>query len=337
MKFTFVDLFSGIGGTRMAFTKAGGHCLYSSEWNPHSRLTYSANFPLNEGEIFDGDIRSVKEDAIPDHDVLVAGFPCQPFSSAGVSKKNSLGRPHGFSDQAQGTLFFDVARILSAKSPPIFLLENVRNLISHDSGRTFKVIIGLLTEELGYSVSYQVINSQNWVPQSRKRIYIIGTKGFPTFNFDSIRIPQEQTTLAKILHPEDGTEESQERYTEALTGKVLEKYTLRDGTWSYLQKHAKLHKERGNGFGYTVVRPTDVARTLSARYHKDGSEILIHQGQTRNPRRLTPRECARLMGFPESFVIPVSDSQAYKQFGNSIVVPVVAEIATQLASIFKSK
>ncbi|WP_169195384.1 DNA (cytosine-5-)-methyltransferase [Devosia sp. MC1541] len=324
--FTFIDLFAGIGGLRRGFDAIGGHCVFTSEWNKYAQQTYAANFRDNRP--IEGDITKVSTDDIPDHDVLVAGFPCQPFSIAGVSKKNSLGRSHGFLDEAQGTLFFDVARILQAKRPAAFLLENVKNLQSHDRGRTFDVIIKTLREELGYHVHYRIIDAKHFVPQHRERIVIVGFRDDVPFSWDDMVLPEKGAVrLRSILHPEDGFEQPEEPYTMNPKGLVNAKYTLTDKLWQYLQDYSAKHKAKGNGFGFGLVTPDDVARTLSARYYKDGSEILISQGKKKNPRRLTPRECARLMGYPEDFKIPVSDTQAYKQFGNSVAVPVFCEVA----------
>ena len=329
--FRFIDLFAGIGGTRIGFENAGGQCVFTSEWDRHAQLTYAENFSNHSSHQFVSDIRSIHESSVPDHDVLVAGFPCQPFSAAGVSKKNSLGKPHGFLDATQGTLFFDVARIIDIKRPKVFMLENVKNLLAHDGGRTFKVIQNVLTNELGYTVSFKVIDSRYWVPQSRKRIYIIGIESVKTFDFEKLRTPNDQPVLGSILHPQNGSEAVEQRFTYGKSAKVLPKYTVGDGTWEYLQKHAELHKQKGNGFGYGIFDKKGVARTLSSRYYKDGSEILIRRGNGQcNPRRLTPRECARLMGFPDDYKIVVSDTQAYRQFGNSVVVPVVSEIAKKI-------
>lgn len=307
-KFTFIDLFAGIGGMRLAFEEAGGECVYSNEWNKFSQQTYMANF----GDMPDGDITQVNADDILDHDILVAGFPCQPFSIAGVSKKNSLGRATGFADKTQGTLFFDVCRILEAKRPKAFMLENVKNLCSHDKGKTFKVIMESLNE-LGYEVFYKVIDGQLFVPQHRERIIIVGfdrERYGSYFDFEFDIIPKEpKPVMADILEKN-----------------VDDKYTLSDKLWTYLQNYAAKHRAAGNGFGYGIAPLEGVSRTLSARYYKDGSEVLIEQ-DGKNPRKLTPRECARLQGFPDSFVIPVSDTQAYRQFGNSVVVPLMAAIA----------
>lgn len=306
--FTFIDLFAGIGGMRIAFEGAGGHCVYSSEWNKYSQQTYRANF----GEQPEGDITQVDADSIPDHDILVAGFPCQPFSIAGVSKKQSLGRATGFEDKTQGTLFFDVCRILKAKRPKAFMLENVKNLCSHDKGRTFKVILESL-EELDYQVFYKIMDGQNFVPQHRERILIVG--------FDRKRYGRDCRFDFHIT-PAD----PKPVMRDILEENVSEKYTLSAKLWQYLQNYAAKHKAAGNGFGYGIAPLDGVSRTLSARYYKDGSEILIEQSG-KNPRRLTPRECARLQGFPDDFKIPVSDTQAYRQFGNSVVVPLMENVA----------
>lgn len=324
-KFTFIDLFAGIGSTRLAFEKVGGKCVFTSEWDKYACQTYRANH--HDDHEIRGDITKVECDEIPDHDILVAGFPCQPFSLAGVSKKNSLGRAHGFLDQTQGTLFFDIARILKAKRPRAFLLENVKNLRSHDKGKTFKIILSTLNE-VGYSVHDRVIDAKALVPQHRERIYMVGFRDNEEFDWDALGFPatEDGPGLSVVLHSSDEAPEG--HFTEKYRGKtrVNPKYTLSDHLWDYLQRYAEKHKSLGNGFGCSVVGPTDVSRTLSARYHKDGSEILIHQ-KGKNPRRLTPRECARLMGLPDDFKIPVSDTQAYRQFGNSVVMPVVLEIA----------
>lgn len=309
--FTFIDLFAGIGGIRLAFEQVGGKCVYSSEWDKYCQQTYYANF----GEKPDGDITKVDAKDIPEHDILVAGFPCQPFSIAGVSKKVSMGRKTGFEDKTQGTLFFDVCRILKEKHPKAFMLENVKNLKSHDKGRTFKIIEESLAE-LKYKVFYDILDGQNYVPQHRERIIIVGfdMKRYGddvNFNFD-ITSTKPKQVMRDILEKE-----------------VDEKYTLSDKLWTYLQNYSAKHKAVGNGFGYGIAPLDGISRTLSARYYKDGSEILIAQNR-KNPRRLTPRECARLQGFPETFIIPVSDTQAYKQFGNSVVVPLIADVAKRI-------
>ena len=326
--FRFIDLFAGIGGIRLGFEAHGGQCVLTSEWNKFSQQTYLANFRETSSHTFVGDITQVDESEIPDHEVLLAGFPCQPFSIAGVSKKNALGRPHGFECTTQGTLFFDVARIIAKKKPKAFLLENVKNLLSHDKGNTFKVILQTLREELGYEVHYKVIDGQHFVPQHRERILIVGFDGKTDFSWDDLRLPcKGSVTLSSILHPQDGSETEEEPYTTGEIAKVNSKYTLTPKLWKYLQDYAEKHRKAGNGFGFGLVDGDAVTRTLSARYYKDGSEILVSQGHRKRPRRLTPRECARLMGFPDAFKIPVSDTQAYRQFGNSVVMPVMKEVA----------
>lgn len=327
--FKFIDLFAGIGGIRMGFEAQGGNCVFTSEWNDFSKKTYLENF--GEHHPFVGDIVPFPAEDVPDHDVLLAGFPCQPFSIAGVSKKNSLGRPHGFECTTQGTLFFDVARIIATKRPAAFLLENVKNLLSHDKGNTFAVILQTLRDELGYEVHYRVIDGQHFTPQHRERIIIVGFREKTGFSWDALTLPTHQPKLASILHQSDGTEPflpwDDQRFFDHDAVAVQAKYTLTPNLWSYLQGYAEKHRAAGNGFGFGMAFPNSVTRTLSARYHKDGSEILVYQGENKRPRRLTPRECARLMGFPDSFRIPVSDTQAYRQFGNSVVMPVMREVA----------
>lgn len=333
-RFTFIDLFAGIGGFRLAFESVGGRCVFTSEWNEFAQTTYKANFGDQQVH---GDITQVPEDQIPDHDVLLAGFPCQPFSIAGVSKKNALGRKHGFECETQGTLFFDIERIIAAKRPKAFVLENVKNLASHDGGRTFAVILRTLKEKLGYEVSWKIIDAQRFVPQHRERVFIVGIRPDigEAVDWSSVRLPDlsKGPKLGAILHPEDGSESSDPQYLDS-HGKVLKKYVLTESLWTYLQNYARKHQEKGNGFGFGIVGPEDVARTLSARYYKDGSEILIRR-QNGSPRRLTPRECARLMGFDRPGKVPfrivVSDTQAYKQFGNAVVVPVVEAVASAIA------
>ena len=330
-EFSFIDLFAGIGGLRKGFESIGGECIFTSEWDKYAQLTYKANFPSSH-EIL-GDIRKVEVKDIPSHDVLLAGFPCQPFSIAGVSKKNSLRRSHGFRCSAQGTLFFDVARIIEYHQPKAFLLENVKNLVSHDKGNTFNIIYKTLTEELGYQVKFKVLNGKSLVPQNRERIYIVGFKNKNNFDFNKIDLPdiKKGPRLKSILHDPKGKEKIEDRFASFDLKGVSEKYTLSNKLWEYLQNYAEKHKAKGNGFGFGLCNENDIARTLSARYYKDGSEILIKQ-KNKNPRRLTPRECSRLMGFDKfnkaEFKIPVSDTQAYKQFGNSVVVPVIEKIAT---------
>jgi len=328
--FTFIDLFAGIGGIRLGFESAGGRCIYTSEWNKYAAQTYLRNF--GNDHAIEGDITKVDPASIPDHDVLLAGFPCQPFSIAGVSKKNSLGKSHGFACEAQGTLFFDVANIIRHKRPPAILLENVKNLMSHDKGNTFKVIKKTLEEELGYTIFPLVIDAKGFVPQHRERIFIVGFREKVPFSWSCLKKPDPASKRMKsILHPENGSESNEfdfmKGYITGENGSVNGKYTLSDKLWLYLKNYAAKHKAKGNGFGFGLVGPNDTSRTLSARYYKDGSEILVNRGEGNNPRRLTPRECARLMGYPDDFIIPVSDTQAYKQFGNSVAVPVIREIA----------
>jgi len=320
-KFTFIDLFAGIGGFRIAMQEQGGKCVFSSEWNVYAQKTYFANF----GEMPFGDItkESTKGYIPKKFDILCAGFPCQPFSIAGVSKKNSLGRETGFKDKTQGTLFFDVADIISRHRPKAFYLENVKNLTSHDKGNTFKVIKETL-EELNYSVYYQVIDGQTYVPQHRERIMIVGFdkkiyKGNEQFSF-----PEHHSATRSVK--------------DILESDVDEKYTLSDKLWSYLQNYAEKHKAKGNGFGYGLVDLNGITRTLSARYYKDGSEILIPQGKNKNPRKLSPRECARLMGYPDAYRLDqVSDVQAYRQCGNSVVVPLITAVSEQIVKVVCNK
>ncbi len=329
-EFRYIDLFAGIGGFRKAFDKIGGECVFTSEWDKACRLTYQANNDCNHPVV--GDIKDFTRNEetlsrIPAHDLLVAGFPCQPFSIAGVSKKNSLGRSHGFKCDTQGTLFFDVAQIIEYHKPPAILLENVKNLVSHDKKNTFRIIRRTLEDELEYKIDFRVIDGRSWVPQHRERIFIVGFREDVGFDFDKFLTPENNPTLGNILHNElDGEEEGV--FT---NGEVDPKYTLTPRLWEYLQEYKKKHQAKGNGFGFSLFGPDDVARTLSARYYKDGSEILINQGNNRRPRRLTPRECSRLMGFDgpneSNFKIPVSDTQAYRQFGNSVIVPLASAIA----------
>ncbi|MGL5362624.1 MAG: DNA (cytosine-5-)-methyltransferase [Bosea sp. (in: a-proteobacteria)] len=315
-RFRFIDLFAGIGGLRMGFEAINGHCVFTSEWDENAQKTYALNFPDNHP--IAGDVREFSKDPdlVPEHDVLLAGFPCQPFSIAGVSKKNALGRPHGFLCDTQGTLFFDTAQIIAHHRPAAFLLENVKNLESHDGGRTFATIMNVLRNELGYHVQHRVISSEPWVPQKRQRVFIAGFREPTGFDFAGLKLPSSESgpKLGTILSPSD---------------EVDPKYTLTPKLWQYLQDYKAKHNAAGNGFGYSLFGPEDVTRTLSARYYKDGSEILVAQPGNR-PRRLMPIECARLMGFDRPgrpFRISVSDTQAYRQFGNAVVVPVVEFVA----------
>lgn len=315
MTYRFIDLFAGIGGIRLGFEAAGGRCVWSNEYDKLAAQTYIENFG-DEGLVI-GDIRKIESERIPDFDILCAGFPCQPFSIAGVSKKNSLGQPHGFKDKTQGTLFHEIVRILDEKRPQAFFLENVKNLESHDRGNTFKVIRGAI-EELGYSFFYKVINAKTLVPQNRERIFMVGFSD-RSIDYAFPEVPDLKPKFRKILQP-----------------KVDAKYTLTDHLWEYLQNYAKKHRAKGNGFGFGIADPERYCRTLSARYYKDGSEILIAQ-KGKNPRRLTPLECARLQGFPKGFKIPVSDTAAYRQFGNAVVVPLIEILAESVIKTLEQK
>lgn len=309
----FIDLFCGIGGFRIGFEKAGCKCVFSCDWDKYAQKTYEANF----GDKPFGDIHTLDFDTIPHHDILCAGFPCQPFSIAGVSKKNSLGRKHGFDDEKQGNLFFALANVIARHRPPAFVLENVKNLKSHDNGRTFDVIYRTLTQTLGYHVFCHIIDAKSVVPQHRERIFIVGFREDRSFEFP--RFPKSGPLLSSILDPHPPA-----------------KYTLSPHLWRYLQDYAAKHRASGNGFGFNLVTGNDTTRTLSARYYKDGSEILVAQADGL-PRKLTPRECARLMGFGDDFKIVVSDVQAYRQFGNSIVVPVVKRVARAVCKALRHK
>jgi DNA (cytosine-5)-methyltransferase 1 len=330
LPFRFIDLFAGIGGFRSALTKLGGTCSYTSEWDKYAATTYEAWYGERPDQ---SDIREIEYDTIPDHDLLAAGFPCQPFSLAGVSKKNSLGRPHGFEDEKQGNLFFSILDIIDAKEPPVLLLENVKNLKSHDRGNTWGVISEELTDR-GYRVFHQVIDASAWVPQHRERIFIVG--------FRSDVFDEETTSRFRFpLPPSQGP----------LFGSILEsdpesKYMLSDKLWKYLKDYRRKHEARGNGFGYGMARSDGISRTMSARYHKDGSEILIESDGWRNPRRLTPREAARLLGFDDryssifghgtEFPQVVSDTQAYRQFGNAVVPKVVEAVGAEILKVMSA-
>ena len=319
-KFTFIDLFAGMGGFRLAMQAQGGKCVFSSEWNAYSQKTYFSNF----GDMPFGDItKEVTKSYIPKKfDILCAGFPCQPFSIAGVSKKKSLGRETGFKDKTQGTLFFDVADIISRHRPKAFYLENVKNLASHDKGNTFRVIKETL-EELRYTIYPLVMDGQTYVPQHRERIMIVG--------FDKDRYHGEEVFEFPEQH------KSTRSVKEILDSNIDPKYTLSDKLWTYLQNYAEKHRAKGNGFGFGLVDLNGITRTLSARYYKDGSEILIPQEGGKNPRRLSPRECARLMGYPDAYRIDrVSDVQAYRQCGNSVVVPLITAVSEQIIKTLES-
>ncbi|MCP4706302.1 MAG: DNA (cytosine-5-)-methyltransferase [candidate division Zixibacteria bacterium] len=315
--FKFIELFAGIGGFRIGLERIGGKCAYSNEWDKHAQRTYEAWF----GDTPEGDITKVDPSKIPDHDILTAGFPCQPFSIAGVSKKKSLGLDHGFKDQTQGTLFFNLATIIEKKRPPIFILENVKNLTSHDKGKTWHVIKSIL-DGLNYRIFDKVIDASAYVPQHRERIILVGFDRNVFGNNPPFEFPLEPLITPPVLKT-------------ILESKPEKKYTLSDHLWKYLQNYAERHRKKGNGFGYGIANLDGITRTLSARYFKDGSEILINQGKNTNPRRLTPREAARLMGFPDDLAIVVSDTQAYRQFGNAIVPYVVEAVGRQIEKVMR--
>ena len=331
LPFTFVDLFAGIGGFRSALTSLGGSCVYTNEWDKFAAATYEAWY----GDKVDSrDIRTIDfAGELPDHDILAAGFPCQPFSLAGVSKKNSLGRAHGFDDEIQGNLFFSLLDAIDAKRPPVLFLENVKNLKSHDKGKTWKVIHASLVDR-GYHIFEQIVDAAGWVPQHRERIFIVG--------FDeNVFGPRESIDFTFPDPPLD-----RPAFGSILEQKPDPKYMLSDRLWEYLQEYAAKHKARGNGFGYGIADPKGVSRTMSARYHKDGSEILIRKRGWRNPRRLTPSEAALLLGFDErysslyghgdAFPQVVSDTQAYRQFGNAVVPKVVEAIGSGIINVMAS-
>ena len=326
--FTFIDLFAGIGGFRLAFQKAGGRSVFSSEWDIPAQKTYEANY----GEVPVGDIRAVDKDAIPAHDVLCAGFPCQPFSLAGVSKKNSMGRATGFDDQTQGTLFFEIKEILAKKRPAAFMLENVKNLFRHDQGRTFEIIRHTLEDQLGYIVNWKIVDGSKWVPQHRERLFIVG------YNPDVIDIKKDEIFIPSAPLEEENFVPKQLR--DVILPHV-EGYTLGQGTWDTLERHKAHHAAEGNGFGYGLhkmpIQENEVTRTISARYHKDGAEILIEQTGQR-PRRLTVEEAMQLQGYdPAKFRFPVSKTQAYKQIGNSVVWPAIHSCAREIAKVLKNR
>lgn len=335
LPFKFIDLFAGVGGFRCGLTALGGDCVFTSEWDRFSARTYGAWF--GDDHVFTDDVRLLDTARdVPDHDVLCAGFPCQPFSLAGVSKKRSLGRAHGFDDEKQGNLFFTILDIVDLKRPPVLLLENVKNLTSHDRGNTWQVIRDALSAR-GYSVNARIIDARGWVPQHRERIFIVcfDNDVFDGLDGASFSFPEPAPAMAMRL------------------GDILEpsppdrKYMLSDKLWKYLQGYAEKHRLKGNGFGFGLFGPDDVSRTLSARYHKDGSEILIRQRGWRNPRRLTPTEASRLMGFgeryasmfghDEGFPQVVSDTQAYRQFGNAVVPLVVEAVGRGIVDVLSER
>lgn len=321
LPFTFIDLFAGIGGMRQSFERAGGECAFTSEWNKFAQETYRANFDCSRHAVA-GDITKVPPDAIPPHDILLAGFPCQPFSLAGIGAKNKSGSKHGFADKTQGTLFFDIARIIAHHKPKAFLLENVKNLLHHDKGRTFQVILETLEKELGYHVQYRVLNARGLVPQNRERVFIVGFRPYMGFDFDSFKIkyPTAAPKLADILLPQK---------------EVPPEFTLSDRYFAWVEKQQARNRAKGNGFRTRYLGPEDTIPALIASYGSDREFFIKQRGK--NPRRLTPRECARAMGFPESFVIPVSKTQAWRQFGNSVTIPLVAQIATAMTPFLVEK
>ena len=341
--FTFIDLFAGIGGIRIPFQNLGGECVFTSEWDKFAQKTYVANF----GEMPNGDITKIAALDIPKHDVLLAGFPCQTFSQAGLKK--------GFND-TRGTMFFEIQRIIAERRPKAFLLENVKQLQGHDKGRTLKNILSILrgdntqdvpedipmskearhalSENLNYSVDYKVLRAGDFgSPQNRERIFIVG------FDKDYYGSELEIEDIFNWPHPPKNT---------TRVGDILvdlsqidpqdDRFTISDRLWDGHKKRKAGHKNKGNGFGYSLFnKDSEYTNTLSARYYKDGSEILIDQSELgKNPRKLTPRECARLQGFPEDFIVDaVSQCQIYKQFGNSVCVNVIEALAEQVWEAMK--
>lgn len=330
----FVELFAGIGGLGAGFQEVGGECVFANEYDKYAVTTYRANNP--DVPVHDGDIRGLDASAVPEHDVLLAGFPCQPFSIAGISKRNAIGLPTGLNCHDQGNLFFEAARIIATRRPRVVVLENVKNFVTHNGGHTFEIVRETLAG-MGYGVNHRVLNAAAWVPQHRKRVFIVARRDGGECALDTVAVPAEDQwpTMSAVLHRADDVEVAEPPYTEGSRLRVSPKYVLSDHMWEYLQAYKEGHAKRGNGFGYGIVGPKSRARTLSARYYKDGSEILVRRSRG-NPRRLTPRECARLMGFDQSrrpsFAIPVSDTRAYRQFGNAVVVPAskaIAEVVSQ--------
>ena len=326
IEFTFIDLFAGIGGFRQAFEAVGGKCVFSSEWDKYARATYQKWY----GEKPAGDIQEVDiKNDIPDHTVLCAGFPCQPFSLAGVSKKQSLGLAHGFDDPTQGTMFYEIKKVLELKKPKAFMLENVKNLVSHDKNRTFKIMQDHL-EGLGYVINWKIVDGAKWLPQHRERIYIVG------FDSNQVQITKDQIEIPTEPPPNYEYPKLKAIIKEAR----IDAFTLGPGTWDTLQRHKKYHSEKGNGFGYGIhtfpISDDAVTRTISARYHKDGAEILIDQGEGERPRRLTVEEAQQLQGFdPNKYKFPVSMTQAYKQIGNSVVIPAVQSTANEICKVLR--
>lgn len=319
--FKFIDIYAGIGGFRIALQKLGGKCEFSSEWDRSAKETYYRNF----GEIPFGDIReftgseisdSVIDKCIPDHDILAAGFPCQPFSRAGVSARQSLGQKHGFSCEIQGTLFFDLVRIARVKRPKVLLLENVKNLMGHDGGRTFETIRSTIEKDLKYSFSSNIVNASSLVPQKRERCFMVCFRD-RSHQFSFPLLMKAPLPLSSILESDPPSH-----------------YTISDRLWLGHQNRTQRNLSRGVGFTAFEAALSKPANTLVARYGKDGKECLIPQ-KGKNPRKLTPRECARLQGFPEDYLLPGSDAAAYRQFGNSVPVPVVAIIAEEILKQMK--
>ncbi len=343
----FIDLFAGIGGFRIAFEAAGCECVFTSEINKFARHTYSKNYLEEEihwrnaekieghPELY-GDIKKVDIDKeIPEFNILAAGFPCPTFSLAGISKRNALGMKNGLEDEEKGQLFFEITKILKNKKPEAFLLENVKNLLNHKSGETYSFMKEILVEELGYDVTEDIFDAARLVPQHRERVFIAGFREDLGIDFDikEIEIPDKNPRLKGILEPNKKNRD-----------KFGDRYTISDHLWQYLKEYKKKHRSKGNGFGYSIADPEGVSRTMSARYHKDGSEILISQEDIgENPRMLTEYETARLFGFPQEyeklygkkFEIPVSKTQAYQQFGNSLCVPLARMIAEEMVDTLK--
>jgi len=319
MKFTFIDLFSGIGAFHQVFSKLGGQCVFASDIDKFARLVYKSNYDMEPH----GDITKIDPLDIPNHDILCAGFPCQPFSVGGLAAKVLLGQKHGFECEAKGTLFFNVKEIIKAKRPKVIFLENVQGLEGHDKGRTFSTIKSILQEECGYIINYKVVNGLGWLPQNRERIFIIGYDACQ-FNIgkDDIIIPSNpeegyiKPQLSSIINPDE------------------QDFALGEGTWSWLQKHTEKNKQLGKGFSHTLHRfplqPDEYVRTITSRYHKDGSECLIERPSFSTPRKLSITELKDLFGFPKEFTMPVSNTQAYRQFGNCIMVPPALSSAKEI-------
>lgn len=323
----FIDLFAGIGGFHNALSNLGCECVFASEIDAEAKKTYFKNYGLFPY----GDINKLNVIDIPNHDILCAGFPCQPFSLAGISKKNSMGVPTGFKDLVKGNLFFNVRDIIREKRPRAFFLENVKNLKSHDKGKTWEIIYNTLEKELDYTIFYKIVDGKNWVPQHRERIFIVGFDSKLNLDLSNFIIPTEPLEgkcykykyLSQIIEKEE---------------LVDPKFTIGPGTWRALQAHKARHKAKGNGFGFNLLSSnlskTDITSTISARYYKDGAEILIPQSTGKRPRRLTVQEAMQLQGLdPKKFSFPVSNNQAYKQIGNSVVVPAIKDTAENIIKV----